>query len=156
MPSKFKSPARFIQPDPRFHPVPGHLEAVGIDERSQAPDQLDPIALQLMLEDFRFVLHHMLDGQGQVRRHDIRIDRIGETVDAALPEAREIENGLPESLAGDGSGVNAGSSHLGAGIHQCHLFPELGRLDGRMMSGRASPYDRHIEAEWRIHRFAAR
>jgi hypothetical protein len=109
-----------------------------------AQQQRHPVTRQLVLDDIDFFAHHVSGARGQVTHGDIGFQPIRLTVELALIESGEIENGLAKSFRRDGAGVDAHAAHHVAALDHRRTLAEFGRGDCRLLPGGAGPDDNKV------------
>ena len=106
----------------------GKAQLVRIDEGRVRLQQLDPVAQQLMAVHVELVGDDVVGADQQVRHRNVPLHPVRGAVDIALPVAGEVQHRLPERLARDGAGVDAGAADDRLTFHNGRLLAELGRL----------------------------
>src|SRR5581483_6783305 len=96
----------------------------------------DAIAGELVLQHLDLMADGDVQALHQILRRDALLDAVAAAVKAALPPAGEIKHGLAQRLAGDGARVQAGAADGRVHLDHGHVHAELGRLDGRQLTGR--------------------
>ena len=116
-----------------------------------AADELDAVqleifqnALPLHLNHFALVVHEVVYGQ-------ILFQRVIDAVQAALLQARKVERGFAERLAGHRAAVDAASADNGSSLDDGHPLAEIGRLGARLFSGGSAADHHKIERFIRRH-----
>ncbi len=80
----------------------------------------------------------------QILQADVLLDAIARAVEAALAEAREIENGLSHGFARDRARVDADPSDDLLAFDDADFFADFGCLDGRPLAGGAGTDHEHV------------
>src|SRR5260370_4323326 len=124
---------------------------MGIQKCRLSTHQLDVVereilqnALTLHVDDFAFVVHKIVDGE-------IFLERIVDTVEAALFQAREIKRGFAERLAGNGAGIDATSAHVLGALDDRDPLAEIGCLRATFFTGGSTTDNDQIENIARSH-----
>ena len=112
-----------------------------LDEASRAANDLHVVPEQLVPHDVDLVPDHSLGTERQVLDGDPVLDPVGRAVDVALPDAREIGHRFAERLAGYGALMNAPAAHVQEALDDGYPSTQLGRGDGRSLTGRAAAHD---------------
>src|SRR2546428_12080060 len=88
----------------------------------------------LHVHHFALVMHEVVNGK-------IFLERIVDTVEAALLEAGKIERGFAEGLAGNGTGIDTTAAHMLAALDDGHAFAKVGSLSASLLTGGAPASD---------------
>src|SRR2546422_178002 len=88
----------------------------------------------LHVHHFALVMHEVVNGK-------IFLERIVDTVEAALLQAREIQRGFAEGLAGNGTGIDTTAAHMLATLDDGHAFAKVGSLSASLLTGGAATAD---------------
>ena len=106
-----------------------------IDEGRFRLQQFDPVAQQLMAVHVELVGDDIVGADQQVRHRNVVLHPVGRAVDIPLPVAGEVHHRLPERLARDGAGVDAGAADDGLAFHDGRFPAKLRRLYRRAVAG---------------------
>src|SRR5229473_2078346 len=82
-------------------------------------------------DDFTLVVHEIVDSE-------IFLERIVDTVKAALLQARKIERGFAKRLAGNGAGIDATAAHVLGAFDDGNAFAKIGGLGAALFPGRTA------------------
>ena len=104
------------------------------------------IALQLVLDDFDFVLDGDAETLEQVLRGDVRLHAVAATVDAFFAPAAQIQHGFAQRLAGDRAGMCGDAADDLAALDDGRPLAELGCLDGGALATGTAADNQQIEA----------
>src|SRR2546430_16504413 len=124
---------------------------MGVYKGSLAAHEFDVVecevlqnALALHVDYFAFVVHEIVDGE-------IFLERVVDTVEAALLEAGKVERGFAKSLAGNGAGVDAASTHMLGALDDGNAFAKIRGLGAALFTSRAAANHDEIEGVARNH-----
>jgi len=92
----------------------------------------------LHVHNFALVMHEVVNGK-------VFLERIVDTVEASLLQAREIERGLAEGLAGNGAGIDATAAHILGAVDNGNAFAKVGGLSASLLTGGAAADDDQIK-----------
>src|SRR6266567_4942224 len=84
-----------------------HANVVRVQKLPRTVDQIDAVALELVLDDPYFILHHMLDAEVQVRHGHFAFVAVVGPVEILVVEPGEMQHRLAHGLAGDCAGIYA-------------------------------------------------
>src|SRR6266478_759339 len=100
----------------------------------------------LHVHNFALVMHEVVNGE-------IFLERVVDTVEAALLQAGEIECRFAKRLAGNRAGIDAASSHVLGAFDDGHAFAEVRSLRTGFFAGRTAANHDQIETVARSHEF---
>jgi len=104
----------------------------------------DVVARQLIADHVDLAGHHMVDPGGDVGDGDVLLDPVGLAVELALIQPGQVQHRLAEGLGRDGPGVDANTAHHVAAVDDRGPLPQLGRRDGRLLTGRTGADDGEV------------
>ena len=116
-----------------------------------AAQQLDAVALELVRHHGDLALQHVVEPVGQVLQRDVLLDAVAEPVEAALPKAGEVQDGLAQGLARDRAGVGDAPADRCAPLDRHDARAQLGGLDRRALPCGTGPDDHHVVAAHHAH-----
>src|SRR6266849_4275512 len=100
----------------------------------------------LHVHNFALVMHEVVNGK-------IFLERIVDAVETALLQAREIQRGFAERLAGNRAGIDTTAAHMLAALDDGHAFAKIGGLRAGLLAGWTAADDDQIEIVSRSHEF---
>src|SRR5262245_12381586 len=114
-------------------------------ESGLAAIQVDPVPVELVMNDFDFVLDDVGHLAAQIVHRDLPLVAVAFAEHVALPKAGEVKNCLAHRLGGNRPGVNAHSPWPeSAALDHRDALVELGRGDGPFLPGRAAANDHQV------------
>ena len=114
------------------------LEGIGVEKARVALHDGYVVPAQLRLDHFNLARHDRFRPENQVGHRDPVFQHIAAAVKGALPEAAEIQDRFPQSLAGDSAGVNADPANALLPVNDRHFFAHLGGADGAFLARRTA------------------
>src|SRR6185295_5441447 len=110
-----------------------------------AAHERDPVAVDVLLDHPPEIADDLLLAVHEVRNRDVLLDGVIDPVEAALPQAREVEGGFAQGLAGDRPGVDTGSAQLLLPFDERHALSEVGGLSRALLAGGTRADDDELE-----------
>src|SRR5262249_10617256 len=104
----------------------------------------DPVAIELVLEYFDFVVEGHAQTRQEIAGFDFLLDAVRAAVKAALAPARKIEHRLAQRLRRNSAGGHRHTAAPTALFHHREGFADLGRLDRGPPSGGPAPNHNHV------------
>src|SRR5688572_27222760 len=102
-----------------------------------------------MAGDVDLVTDDLMGAEQQVFNGDVLLDGVGNAIERAFTESRQIEDCLPEGLARDGSGVDAYTTKDSLALDQSDSLIEFRGLDGCPLACRSRPdHDQVVVIGW--------
>src|SRR5207245_8338342 len=102
------------------------------------------VAPQLVAHHLQLVLAHLGDATAEIRHGNDFLQHVVAPVEATLPEAGEVEDGLAQRLARDRSRVQRDAAKARTPIDDGHFLAQLGRADGSLLSLWTAALDHQI------------
>src|SRR5215471_2781853 len=87
--------------------VAGYLHRMVVDEARVPLVNHHAVAAQLGFDNFDLACHDTIGTEDEIAHGDGFLHRIPATVEGALAQSAEIQDGFAKRLAGNGAGVNA-------------------------------------------------
>ena len=120
-----------------------------IDEGRVPLEDVDPVPRELGAIDVVLFLDHVMTAKHQVVDGDGLLHAIGVAVEAALAEARKVEDGLAQRLGGNGARVDTDAAHAAQPLDDGDAAAKLGRLyRGMMAGGAAANHHELVAGHW--------
>ena len=117
----------------------GDFDAVRIDERRLAADDVHAVAGELVLDDLPFGLADVADHPPQVVHRDFAFAAVALFVDVAVAVAGEVQDRFADRLRGDRAGVERDAAQqFAASFDDGHAPVLLRGGNGRLLAGRAA------------------
>ena len=124
----------------------GHLDPVLVDEPALPGQHPDVVSGELVSDHVHLARHHLLGAPDQILDGDLFLDPVALAVQAPLGQAGEVDRRLAQRLGGDRAGVRAHAADGVAALDHGDRGAHLGRLDRRLLPGRARAQHHEIEA----------
>ena len=102
----------------------------------------NPAALHV--HDFAFVMH-------EVVHSEILFERVIDAIKTALFQAREIERRFAQSLAGNGTSIDATAAQVLGAFDQGDALAKIGGLGARLFAGRTAAHHNQVKTFSRTH-----
>ena len=119
----------------------GDFDAVRIDERRLAADDVHAVAGELVLNDLPFGLADLAHHPPQVVHRDFAFAAVAVFVHVAVAVAGEVQDRLADRLRGDRAGVQRDAAQqLALPFDDGHAPVLLRRGDGRLLAGRTAAH----------------
>ena len=129
----------------------GNRDGMRVDESGLAAHQLDVMESEILqnarafhIYNFAFMVHEIVDSE-------IFLQRVIDAVQAALPQAREIESGFAQSLARNGTGVDATAAHVLGALDSRDALAEIRGLGAALLTSRPAADHDEVERLARSH-----
>src|SRR4051794_30878842 len=104
-----------------------------VGESAVSGVQLDTVAHELRADDVDFLADHVLGASQEICGCDLVFDPVAGAVEFPLTHAREVHDGLAQSLGWDCAGVDADAAEHHAAFDHSDGFAELGGRDGCLL-----------------------
>ncbi len=124
---------------------------VRVDEAPVALNEVDAIAHELRPHDVLLLADHMRGAGEQVGGGDLLLHAVTRAVELPLVYAGEVDDGLPQRLRRDGSGVHANSAEHPATFDDRHRLAELCRGYRGLLAARTRTDDDEVVLEHGTH-----
>ena len=122
----------------------GQAQRVGVHEGRLGIDHLHAVALQLVARHVDFMADHVFRAEKKVFHGNVLLDRVRLSVNAPQSISGKINDRLAQSLAGDGSGIDADAAQHSLALDEGSALVEFRRLDRRPLSRRSRSDDQHV------------
>lgn len=106
-----------------------------IDETSDAADQVHVVAQQLIANHASLPFDDLTHAFADIAGLDLLAQPVALTVDPALIETSQVQDGLPYRLRGNRAGVHAHAADAFATLDHRDVLPKLRGLDRRLLPG---------------------
>src|SRR2546422_10078270 len=97
--------------------------------------EVDMVKREIFQDAPALHVHHFALVMHEVVNAKIFLERIVDTVETALLQAREIQRGFAEGLAGNSTGIDTTAAHMLATLDDGHAFPKAGSLSANVLTG---------------------
>src|SRR5436190_22382014 len=123
----------------------GDLHGIRSDDLRRALQDRDVVPFEVLVYERPRRLDHGALAIHEIADGDVVLHPQIDTVQAALPQATEVERGLTQRLGGDGPGVDRRAARLRRALHDAHALAEVRGLRRSLLPGGTRADDDEVE-----------
>ena len=125
-------------------PIPPDLQRVVVDKRGCSRQELDLVPIQQTPRRLALAGHGLADAEDQVVPADMLLDGVVLPIESSLPKPGEVEDRLPQGLAGDPSRLYTRAPEIRVPVHHRDPLAQACCGDRRSHTAGTAAYDDEV------------